>query len=188
MTTYISVLRGINVSGQNKIKMDALKELYENLHFTNVQTYIQSGNVVFQCDKSEQKDMALRISQLLQKKFGFDIPVIVLEMAEFKRIIDSNPYQNDPSRDISHLYVTFLAGKPGPFDTQTFDAYKSPNEELTLTEKAVYLYCPNGYGKTKLTNTFFENKLKTGATTRNWRTTTELLNITQKLTLLKPVS
>ncbi|MBN1790586.1 MAG: DUF1697 domain-containing protein [Bacteroidales bacterium] len=181
MMTYISILRGINVSGQKNIKMDALKEVYEDLHFTNVQTYIQSGNVVFQCDKSEQKDLALRISQLLQKKFGFNIPVIVLEIAELKSIIRSNPYQNDPSRDISHLHVTFLASGPEPFDINTIDPYKSPNEELTLTEKAVYLYCPYGYGKTKLTNAFFENKLKTGATTRNWRTTTELLHIAEKL-------
>jgi uncharacterized protein (DUF1697 family) len=137
--------------------------------------------VVFQCDKSEQKDLALRISQLLQKKFGFNIPVIVLEIAELKSIIESNPYQHDPSRDISHLHVTFLASEPEPFDINTIDPYKSPNEELTLTEKAVYLYCPNGYGKTKLTNAFFENKLKTGATTRNWRTTTELLHIAEKL-------
>jgi len=181
VTTYISILRGINVSGQNKIKMVALKELYEDLHFTNVQTYIQSGNVIFQCDKADQKDLALRISQLLQKKFGFDIPVIVLEIAELKSIIGSNPYQNDPSKDISHLHVSFLAIVPGPIDIITIDPYKSQNEELTLTEKAVYLYCPNGYGKTKLTNNFFEKKLKTAVTTRNWKTTTELLNIADKL-------
>ncbi len=181
MTKYISILRGINVSGQNKIKMDALKELYEDLHFTNVQTYIQSGNVVFQCDKSEQKDLALRISQLLQKKFGFDIPVIVLEISELKNIIGRNPYINDQSRDISHLHVTFLASRPDPIDIKIIQQYKSPNEELTLTENAVYLYCPNGYGRTKLTNTFLEKKLKTGATTRNWRTTTELLHIAEKL-------
>lgn len=180
MTTYISILRGINVSGQKMIKMDAVKEMYEDLHFRNIQTYIQSGNVVFQYYKSKQKDLELTISHQLQNKFGFDVPVIVLETVELKNIIEGNPYKDDQTKNISHLYVTFLSSRPERIDTEMIYQKKSPTEEFSLTEKAVYLYCPNGYGKTKLTNTFFENKLKVGATTRNWKTTIELLNIAEK--------
>lgn len=181
MTTYISLLRGINVSGQKKIKMDDLKEIYENLHFINTQTYIQSGNVVFQYDKSEQKDLELKISSQIQKYVGFFVPIIVLETLELKEIVERNPYLVDKTKDISHLHVTFLSSKPEQIDFEIFYHNKSQVEEFALIEKAVYLYCPNGYGKTKLTNTFFENKLKVKATTRNWKTTTELLNIAEKL-------
>jgi uncharacterized protein (DUF1697 family) len=160
--------------------MDALKEIYEDLHFMNIQTYIQSGNVVFQYNNSEQKDLAIKISSQLQHKFKFEVSVIVLETAELKYIIERNPYTADRTKDISHLHVTFLSSQPERIDIGMIYQKKSPEEEFTLIEKAVYLYCPNGYGKTKLTNTFFENKLKVGATTRNWNTTTELLKIAEK--------
>lgn len=180
MTTYISILRGINVSGQKIIKMDTLKEMYEDLQFINVQTYIQSGNVVFQCNKPEQKDLELIISNQIVNKFGFEVLVIVFEISEFKSIIERNTLATDKTKDTSRLYVTFLSYKPEGVNIENIYQYKSPEEEIVITEKAVYLYCPSGYGKTKLSNTFFENKLKVGATTRNWKTTTELLKIAEE--------
>jgi len=180
MTTYISILRGINVSGQKMIKMDSLKEMYEDLHFTNIQTYIQSGNVIFQDIQSEQIDYGQRISNELMRKFGFEIPVIVLDTVELKGIIERNPFTSDETKDISHLHVTFLSSKPERTDNTQIYQKKASEEEFAITENAVYLYCPNGYGRTKLTNTFFENKLKVGATTRNWKTTLALLRIAEK--------
>ena len=180
MGTYISILRGINVSGQKMIKMDTLKEMYEDLHFTNVQTYIQSGNVIFQYIQSEQMDLGQRISNELMKRFGYEIPVIVLDTIELKKITERNPFSNDKIKDISHLYVTFLSNNAERIDNTLIYQKKAGEEEFEITEKAVYLYCPNGYGRTKLTNTFFENKLKVGATTRNWKTTIELLRIAEE--------
>ena len=180
MTTYISILRGINVSGQKMIKMDALKEMYEDLHFTNIQTYIQSGNVIFQSVQSEPKDLRQRISNELMKKFGFEIPVIVLDTIELKEIAERNPFKSNKTKDISHLHVTFLSSKPERIDNTMIIQNKAKEEEFAITDKAVYLYCPNGYGRTKWTNTFFENKLKVEATTRNWKTTIELLRIAEK--------
>jgi uncharacterized protein (DUF1697 family) len=185
MTTYISILRGINVGGQKSIKIEALKEMYEGLHFINVQTYIQSGNVIFQCNKSEQKDLELMISTQIQTRFGFEILVIVFETAEFKNIIDGNQFALDESKDISHLHVTFLKSVPKQIDFEIVSQYKSLGEEIALYKNAVYLYCPNGYGKTKLSNANLENKLKVGATTRNWKTTTELLRIAESMRLQK---
>ncbi|MCE5345049.1 MAG: DUF1697 domain-containing protein [Bacteroidales bacterium] len=180
MTTYISILRGINVGGQNVIRMDAVKELYADLHFVNIQTYIQSGNVVFQYHKSDRKDLELKISSQLHNKFGLEVPVIVLDEFELKDIIDKNPYKDDNTKNISHMHVTFLSSGSKLIDTEIICQKKSPEEEFLLTKNAVYLYCPNGYGKTRLTNNFFENKLKVGATTRNWKTATELLIIAEK--------
>jgi uncharacterized protein (DUF1697 family) len=173
-------LRGINVSGHKMIKMDALKEMYKDLHFTNIQTYIQSGNVIFQNIESKQKGLGQIISNELMRKFGFGIPVIVLDTFELKEIIEKNPFASDKTKDISHLHITFLSSKPELIDNGLFYQKKAPGEEFAITEKAVYLYCPKGYGQTKLTNAFFENKLKVGATTRNWKTTLELHRIAEK--------
>ena len=180
MTTYISILRGINVSGQKMIKMDALKEMYEDLQFNNIQTYIQSGNVIFQNIQSKQTDLGQKISNELMRKFGFEILVIVLDTFELKEIIAKNPFAPDKTKDISHLHVTFLSSKPELIDNGLFNQKRAPGEEFAITENAIYLYCPKGYGQTKLTNAFFENKLKVGATTRNWKTTLELHRIAAK--------
>lgn len=177
MTTYISLLRGINVSGQKIIKMNILKEMFESLHFENVKTYIQSGNIVFQYKKSENNDLVIKISNQIQKYFGFEVPVFVLKTDELKHIVWNNPYKDDKTKDISFLHVTFLSSVPEQINFESINKVKSQEEEFELIDRAVYLYCPNGYGRTKLTNTFLEHKLKTGATTRNWKTTMELLRI-----------
>jgi len=181
MTIYISLLRGINVSGQKTIKMDALKKIYEELNFRNVQTYIQSGNVIFQDANSNYCDLEQKISNKINEHFGFDVPVTVLNIEKLKTLIRGNPYIAEGSKLLSDLYITILSSSPKDTDPQIFRQNQSPGEEFTLTDDAVYLYCPNGYGKTKLTNTFFEKKLKVRATTRNWKTTLELLNIAEKI-------
>jgi uncharacterized protein (DUF1697 family) len=179
MITYISLLRGINVSGQKVIKMDVLQEMYESLHFSNIQTYIQSGNVIFQFKKSVNKDLEIKISGRIQKCFGFEVPVIVIKTGELKEIIERNPYIADKTKDLLYLHVTFLSSRPEQINLEAINKVKSTGEELTLIERAVYLYCPNGYGGSRLTNTFLENRFKVRATTRNWKTTMELLKIAE---------
>lgn len=180
MTTYISMLRGINVSGHNLIKMDALRKLYENLGFQNVTTYVQSGNVVFTGGKIDVYELEQRISQQIEKDFGYEVPVIILTLSKLKQIIDKNPFLKDLSKDIAYLHVTFLSSKPDHYDHKIIESKKQNEEEISFSDNAVYLYCPNGYGRTKLNNNFLEAKLKVGATTRNWKTTTELLRIAQE--------
>lgn len=179
MTTYISILRGINVSGQKLIKMDALKQMCENLNFIYVQTYIQSGNIVFQSEDSELSNLEELISKQILLQFRFDVPVIVLSIEKLQQIIASNPYTSDQTKDISGIYVTFLSSPAKEIHIDIIKQKLLQEEEVTLTENAVYLYCPNGYGKTKLTNTFLESKLKVNATTRNWKTTNELLRMAE---------
>jgi uncharacterized protein (DUF1697 family) len=179
MQTYISMLRGINVSGRNMIKMDALRTIYESLNFKNIKSYIQSGNVIFNTKPSKPKDLEKKIMTQIKKEFNFDIPVIVKETEELKTVFNNNPFLTKRKEDITKLHVTFLSQEPEEIDIKKIKEGNYSEDEFIFIDKVVYLFCPNGYGNTKLTNTFFENKLKVTATTRNWKTVTELVNIAE---------
>lgn len=177
MNTYIAILRGINVSGAKPIKMEELRLTFQKPGFENITTYIQSGNVVFSTTATSQ--LAAKIAESIKTDFGFEVPVIVLSCEELKTIIGNNPL-NDGTKDTAFLHVTFLAENPAAFNLSDIEAKKQGNEEIIISGKVVYLYCPHGYGKTKLTNTFLESKLKVTATTRNWKTCGELLRISEE--------
>lgn len=179
MKTYISILRGINVSGQKSIKMDALKETYASLDFSNVKNYLQSGNIIFSAMETETGQLAEKISLQIEKDFGFQVPILVMTKEELQKIIDENPFAKDSKKDLAALYVTFLASSPREFDRQDIEKVAREDEEIYFGSDAVYLFCPNGYGRTKLNNTFLERKLKLTATTRNWKTTNKLLQLAE---------
>ncbi len=174
MAVFISLLRGINVSGQKIIKMTVLKNMYEELGFTNVKTYLQSGNVIFETSNKENAHLEKKISAMINTKFGFDVTVIVLTKDELNDIIEKNVFTNNSSKDPAFLHITFLASGPKDLDFESIISKRAVGEEIAIKENAVYLYCPHGYGKTKLTNNFLETKLNVKATTRNWKTVTEL--------------
>jgi len=178
MPPLISLLRGINVSGHNMIKMAELKALYESLGFKNVTTYIQSGNVVFETDQDRPDKLEASIERAIEKKYGFPVTVIVREPAELRRIISGNPFLASKNVDEIRLYVTFLRSKPPAALLKSIQtvAAKSP-DEYAINGREIYLHCPNGYGKTMLSNTFFEKQLKIVATTRNWKTVNTLYAI-----------
>lgn len=177
MERYISILRGINVSGKNLIKMTALKSSMENLGFLNVTTYVQSGNIIFSAKKTSVIDLEKIIQQQIKVDFGFEIPIIVLTIKNLEEIIANNPFLKDPKKDDSFFHVSFLSCNPTKIDMQEIEIKKLENEEIIFGSKVFYLYCPHGYGNTKLNNNFLEKKLKVNVTTRNWRTTNELLKI-----------
>ena len=174
---YISLLRGINVSGKNSIKMDALKKVFETLKSKNVSTYIQSGNVVFEHNETDLKALEKKIAARILSDFGLEVPVLVLTGQKLKQVVDDNPFANDKPKDISFLHVTFLSERPADNKTESIQDSKTEFEEIAFGDNAIYLYCPNGYGRTKLNNNFLENKLKVQATTRNWKTTLKLLEM-----------
>lgn len=182
MKTYISLLRGINVSGQRPIKMDVLRKSYENLGFHNVTTYVQSGNVIFTAKSTIINTLEQKISRQIEKDFGYEVPVIVLAIDKLKEIMADNPFLNHSSIDQTFLHFTFLSRKPDKYDRQEIESKKQNGEEIFIAANVVYLYCPNGYGKSKLNNNFLETKLKVEATTRNWKTTNNLLKIAQQIT------
>jgi uncharacterized protein (DUF1697 family) len=181
MQIYISILRGINVSGHKLIKMETLQKLYESLGFQNVTTYKQSGNVVFTASESGINKLEQIISKQIEKDFEVIVPVIVLTMDKLKEIVDNNPFLKDSSKDPNFLHTTFFVSKPVNYNQNDIANKRQNGEEIVFSENVVYLYCPNGYGRTKLTNNFLETKLKVSATTRNWKTTSELLTIAQQI-------
>lgn len=175
MATYISLLRGVNVSGQNKLQMSALKTMFEKLHFTNVVTYIQSGNVVFTCEEQDPSILEQRIAAQIKNDFGLEVPVLVLTSEMLKRIINLNPFALDDHDQDTLLHVTLLADTPSrQLSPEMITSKQLPDEKVAVIGKTVYLYCPNGYGKTKLHTNFWENQLKVQATTRNWKTICQL--------------
>jgi uncharacterized protein (DUF1697 family) len=179
--TYIAILRGINVSGQKMIKMPALKKMFEDLGFGNVQTYIQSGNVLFHHAKADDTDLGKLIHEGIQQTFGFEVPVIVLSKADMEAVFHQNPFAKDSEKDVSKLHVSFLSQIPEIELVNKIEATKYLPDEFVVKEKTIYLFCPAGYGQTKLHNNFFESKLKCTATTRNWKTVNELLKLAEEM-------
>lgn len=166
---YIVLLRAINVSGKNIIPMKELRILLSDLGFDNVQTYIQSGNVIIS-SSNDKKTIQSSIKEGIQKKFGLSIHIVVRTIPEWELTIKNNPYkEEDPKKQ----YFTFLEQIP---ENSSID-FQSPNDEYTIVKDVVYLYCREGRGNTKLTNELFEKKLKVAATSRNYRTTYKLLEL-----------
>lgn len=178
MTTYISILRGINVSGQKKILMTDLSELYKSLKFSNITTYIQSGNVIFKADKSlSDNEISAKIGKAIAKKYNFEVPVLVRTIKEMEKVISESPFKNESEE---RLYVTFLDVKPLDEYIDKLKTVNFPPDKFILKDKTIYLNCI-AYGNTKLNNNFFENKLKVTATTRNWKTVNKLLAMAKEI-------
>ncbi len=176
MKTYIALLRGINVSGQKKIKMADLKALFEKLNFSNVRTYIQSGNVIFNNNSSGTNQLENKIKKAITNQYGFKVDVIIKSVKELENIISNNPFL-PRKKDTDKMYVTFLSEIPASKKlSKTKEADFSP-EEYFIDRKNIYLFLPKGYGRAKLNNNYFENKLKVFATTRNWKTVNKLFEL-----------
>ena len=181
MTNYIALLRGINVSGHHKIKMADLKLLCLDLNFQNIRTYIQSGNVLFQSEEKSNTKIAVTISEAIKNKYGYDIKVIVITKKDIKTVFSSNPFMENSTPDITKLCVTFLSNNPNSDGLdQLKDIANKSDDEFKINGKFVYLHCPSSFAKTKLTNNLFERKLKVDATSRNWKTITKLMELSNE--------
>ncbi|WP_455204835.1 DUF1697 domain-containing protein [Kaarinaea lacus] len=181
MTIYISMLRGINVSGQKKIKMAELKTLYESAGFSKVTTYIQSGNVVFSSSSTNTSEIKKSIKDQIKTKLGYSVAVILRNANEFRKIINNNPFIGADQIDTSKLHITFLSDKPRKEKIEALEPTGGTSDQFQTMGKEIYLYCPNGYARTKLSNNFFEKKLALIATTRNWNTINKLQEIATAL-------
>jgi uncharacterized protein (DUF1697 family) len=173
MPTFISMLRGINVGGHRKVPMNSLRDAYAELGFSNVASYIQSGNVVFDAAEKNAAKVTISIEKHLEQWLGFPVPVVVRNRSELGRVIEDNPYLNGRKEDTAKLYVMFLSARPTASAAVDLATIQNPNDrgdEFVLVEREVYAFYPNGYGESKLTNVFFEKKLKVSATARNWNT------------------
>ena len=188
MSAYISILRGINVSGHRLIKMNDLKALCQELGFRQIQTYIQSGNIVFQYRKTDPVKISARLKDALMKQFGFEVPVITFLEEELDKIIQANPFVGDPSINPKYLHITFLSDKPEQAVSDQLARTGYGQDRLALVGRSIYLYCPGGYGVSQLTNSFFERRLAVTATTRNWKTALTLLRLVRELKDDRPLA
>jgi uncharacterized protein (DUF1697 family) len=169
------MLRGVNVSGRNKLSMEDLRAVVRAAGGTNVQSYIQSGNVVFTSGRSAPvlvKDLGGRLQDVL----GSTIPVLVRTKEELEAVIDANPFLGR-GVDPKALHVTFMGAVPEPAAVSSAGTTSAGLDEFQVIGREVFLFCPDGYGNTKLTNTLFEKKLGSEATTRNWRTVNALVEL-----------
>ena len=174
MGRYVALLRGINVSGHKPIKMERLRAVFEGLGFDEVATYVQSGNVVFATRKVKSAALATKIAGQLEKDFGYAIPVAVLSADELETIVERNPFPSENGIDASKLHVTFLNAVPEAAALSKLGAIPAGRDRFVCRDQALYLDCPDGYGRSKLVNNVVERVLRCGATTRNWRTVTTL--------------
>jgi len=180
MTVVISMLRGVNVGGHNKIKMDALRDLYESLGLRDAKTYVQSGNVVFRTEAKDLAVLAKRIEDAIESKFGFRPGVILRTTSDLRDAIGRNPFAKRRGIDASKLLATFLAAALGLEARDEILKIKSGQEEVRIDGRELYVYFPDGMGRSKVWPAI-EKVLKKSGTGRNWNTVTKLLEIAEKL-------
>jgi len=177
MSTFIALLRGVNVIGKNMIRMPELARAFEKAGFRNIRTYIQSGNVIFRTDEETTALLSAKISKLIDSKFGLTIGVIVITPSELADIIAHNPFAKKPGIDLTRLHVTFLDRDAEPGKAEKMLSYHYPPDEIIIGKRVVYGHCPEGYGHTKYHTNFIEKKLSARATSRNWNTCLTLLEM-----------
>lgn len=174
MKRYVCILRGINVGGHRKILMKDLISLLEKEKLKNVRTYIQSGNVAFDSEPLSIESLESLIKSLITREYGFDVPVLVLTKEEIEETIIGFPFSDE-----INAHVTFLQSKPSKEFIEELKSIDFSPEEFIIKGKAVYLKCIEKYHQSKLSNNFFEKKLKVAATTRNWKTVNKLKELAE---------
>lgn len=174
MNTYITLLRGINVSGQKLIKMADLRTLLKTLNFQNVDTYIQSGNIIFKSEGFTTEQLKAIIEKKIESNYSFHVPAFVFELSEF---INLSQTINIVPDTFNHelLYFVFLSVEPGIELIKSIESFNNENEQFWENKQIIYLLGTKGYGRAKMNTNFFEKKLKVDATARNWNTVNKLI-------------
>jgi uncharacterized protein (DUF1697 family) len=172
--THLALLRGINVGGKNCLAMRDLAGIFAKAGGTDVRTYIQSGNVLFRSTRAIAESLPARVTEQIAKRFGFRIPVVLRTAEQLAAAVRDNPLPGIP-QEMLHLY--FLACQPDPSRVAQLDPERSKPDTFVLRGREIYLHLPNGIGRTKLTNAYFDSKLGTVSTARNWRTVLKLLEL-----------
>jgi uncharacterized protein (DUF1697 family) len=186
MAAIICMLRGINLAGKRKIKMEALRALYESLGLRDAKTLLQSGNVVFRTERKDLVALTKKIESAIERKFGFHSDVVVRTSAELRDVIARNPFAKRAGVDASKLLISFLVSDPGAEARENVLRIKAEPEELRIDGREVYIYFPNGMGRPKLSMAQVERTLKTSWTGRNWNTVRKLMEMAEELELPEP--
>jgi uncharacterized protein (DUF1697 family) len=174
---YAALLRGINVGGNKKIAMAELRELLTGLGYTDITTYLQSGNAVFSSPQRDQQELAGVIAAAVAQRLGVSIQVVVRTGAELAAAVQSSPLPDEPENP-SRFFVAFLSAPPAPARIDVLAAQSFGPDQVWVSGQEAYLWCPNGASQTDLTNAFLEKSLGVTATSRNWNTVTKLAGLT----------
>jgi uncharacterized protein (DUF1697 family) len=176
----ISLLRAVNVGGHSKMKMETLRSVYESLGFTNVRTYVQSGNVVCASRPKDLRKLAAQIEEAIDREFGFRPDVILRSVDELREVVAKNPFADRDGIEPGKLAVNFLSAEPSEEARAKVLAIKADPEELRFEGKHLFIYFPNGMGRTKLPLATIGRALKVSSTARNWNTVTKLLAMAEE--------
>ncbi len=172
--TFVALLRGVNVGGKNTLPMAALVEMFSAEGCRDVSTYVQSGNVVFAAGSALAARLETSIPRRIAERFGYDIPIVLRSHRELAAVLEANPFVGQAGVAETGLHVMFLADQPTAPRIAGLDPARSPPDAFAVRGREVYLHCPNGFGRTKLANAYFDARLATQSTCRNWRTTVTL--------------
>ncbi len=178
--TYVALLRGINVGGKHKLPMKELMQIVCDCKCADVRTYIQSGNVVFTAPRAASKKLAGLIAGKIEARYGFSALPILRTREELARAVRSNPFSKSGLPE-SALYVYFLAEFPSASAVKALDPNRSAPDEFRVNGREIYLHLPSGMGRSKLTNAYFDSKLSTVCTARNWTTVQTLLQMMKEV-------
>ncbi|MGA8618374.1 MAG: DUF1697 domain-containing protein [Candidatus Sulfotelmatobacter sp.] len=170
MPIYISMLRGINVGGHKRIKMERLRQSFEALGFEQVKTYIQSGNVVFKAAKSSSAALSRKIEERIVKEFGFSVSVISRTADEMGKTIANNPFLKECGIDPEKLHVMFLSEAPATAAVKKLADLTAVPDQCRCVDREIYFYLPNGASKSVLMKSPVDRILAVMTTTRNWKT------------------
>ncbi len=177
MTTHLVLLRGINVSGHNMIKMEALKTTLEAIGFENVQTYIQSGNVFVDANEENPAAVGFKIKQEIFKAFGHEVPVVVIGKADLEACLNNNPFLKEAALDIKKIYVAFVSTILRSDSINDLKISQFKPDEASIDDNRIYIKYAVGAGKTRFDQKYIEKKLNVTATIRNWNTVTQLFQL-----------
>ena len=177
MTKHLALLRGINVSGHNMIKMEALKAALEAIGFTNVITYIQSGNVFVETEEESSFGVGFKIKQEIFKTFGHEVPVIVIGKNDLELCFKNNPFLKQKDVDTKKLYVAFISKELSSSAINELKISQFKPDEAVIDGNRIFIKYDIGAGKTRLDQKYIEKKLNVTATIRNWNTVTKLLEM-----------
>ena len=181
MPVLISMLRGINLGSHNRIKMDDLRGVYKSLKLEDPRTYVQSGNVIFRTKEKNLATLAKKIQDAIEKKCKCRPDVILRTTGELKKAIAATPFADRPHLEPGKILVTFLAAEPPQEAEKNLATYKDYPEELHLKGRELYIYFPNGAGKSKLPWSSVERLLKVTGTARNWNSVTKMLAMAEEM-------
>ena len=173
---YVALLRGVNVSGRNKLPMALLRDALGKTSFYGVTTYIQSGNIVFNSDFDTEQCKRI-FEDLLKAEFDLEIPAIVKKQSIIYEIIKANPYKSRTIENLKYMSFGFFKDVPDQEKVDAVTAFSTDVETFNIVNDVMYFYCGVGFGKTKLTNAFFEKKLGVVSTMRNYNTTLKLTEL-----------